>query len=93
VDTGSPSENATTQREKSEARFYQNGIRYRRKSVVAGVLRSMRGVPAVSVPVGRTTGPEVATPVLMIVVAGTAYLSEDVIGASRAPCIDRIAAL
>jgi hypothetical protein len=27
VDTGSPSENATTQREKSEARFYQNGIR------------------------------------------------------------------
>jgi hypothetical protein len=27
VDTGSPSESATTQREKSEARFYQNGIR------------------------------------------------------------------
>jgi phage FluMu protein Com len=27
VDTGSPSENATTQREKSEARFYQNAIR------------------------------------------------------------------
>jgi hypothetical protein len=27
VDPGSPSENATTQREKSEARFYQNEIR------------------------------------------------------------------
>jgi hypothetical protein len=29
VDTGSPSENAMTQREKSEAQFYQNGIRSR----------------------------------------------------------------
>jgi hypothetical protein len=27
VDTGSPPEDATTQREKGEARFYQNGIR------------------------------------------------------------------
>jgi hypothetical protein len=35
VDAGSPSENATTQREKSEARFYQNGIRSNDKTNAA----------------------------------------------------------
>jgi hypothetical protein len=34
VDTGSPSENATTQREKSEARFYQNGIRSKNNDIL-----------------------------------------------------------
>jgi hypothetical protein len=34
VDTGSPSENATTQREKTEARFYQNGIRSKNNDIL-----------------------------------------------------------
>ncbi len=41
VDTGSPSENATTQREKSEARFYQNGIRFSDESGAAAVEYSL----------------------------------------------------
>jgi hypothetical protein len=43
VDTGSPSENATAQREKSEARFYQNGIRSSAQKYLAmpdGIARS-----------------------------------------------------
>jgi Flp pilus assembly pilin Flp len=41
VDTGSPSENATTQREKSEARFYQNGSRSSDESGAAAVEYSL----------------------------------------------------
>jgi cell division protein FtsQ len=85
VDTGSPSENATTQREKSEAQFYQNGIRSRKqikparwnpverlRFSIGNLQRRLRG-GAASLLCVRRYRIAAATASIAVIIAGSAF--------------------